>query len=415
MSRHFQYLFDDAENDFFQRVAANQVAPLPKMTEKVAAIAAPSRFDLDMMILAEAGECGMDFGMTKRACSYLESALDRPGMDTQTFVDLFEKVAAVAIERDMAGVERYLVNLASANGHDEEMAKAAAAVVGRDLALATIATCDELLKMAGLGSLFGKAVNLPGKALGLGRAAVSATKSGLATASGAIGGVARRTGSAVAGTARADLADIKSVASRGLKKYREVRVGGAESAVQQSQKALGRKRIKMESAAPGGIMQEAHRKGLASLEKTHDSNLQNLGKRQTALENHGKPKAPKPTTTDAPSPTVTTKTDVDAPKTDAGGVPPPATVATKREIDVPATKAVDDAAPKKDLDITDNAGADKAVGAASEATLGGSWKKFQSGGWKSLSDTEKRKLITAGVVSAAGYRLATGRDPISGS
>jgi len=54
-----------------------------------------------------------------------------------------------------------------------------------------------------------------------------------------------------------------------------------------------------------------------------------------------------------------------------------------------------------------------AAGGAS-ATLKGAFDDFQSKGWGQLNPEQKRKLITAGVVTAAGYRVATGRDPLSG-
>lgn len=175
MSDHFSYLIDDDAGAFFQKVACEdaeavldvrpvvlQSEPMEKkasaMThfEKIA-----SRLEYDLGILKTAGSFGLNLGMSKRASAYLETILERVDLEPEEFTQVFDKVAATAIETDLTEAYRVITEQTSEDCHpwiEQEIAK-----IGFDMA-----TEAELEKQAFLGALIRGGRTLAGGARSVG-------------------------------------------------------------------------------------------------------------------------------------------------------------------------------------------------------------------------------------------------------
>jgi hypothetical protein len=122
MSDHFKYLLEEPSHDFFQKVAHEQVvgtlfAPPPLRIvpfDKTASaeILLDHKVDQALLMLESTGPIGLDFGMCKRASVYLHHLGSDGTIDDATFLDVFNKVAAAAIEKDFeAGLEQLCADL----------------------------------------------------------------------------------------------------------------------------------------------------------------------------------------------------------------------------------------------------------------------------------------------------------------
>ena len=111
MSKHFSYLVRDESENFFQKVAFQEAGiapsrPAPREMAKQASFASDfekvaSRLDRDLGILKSAGACGTSFGMCKRANAYIEVLLTNTDLSSDEFSQVFDKIAASAIEADL--------------------------------------------------------------------------------------------------------------------------------------------------------------------------------------------------------------------------------------------------------------------------------------------------------------------------
>ncbi len=183
--KHFSYLVTDDANAFLQKVACDDaeavygvrpVARQPEPMEKRASPDTPfekiaARLERDIGILKTAGPCGLSFGMCKRANAYIDHLLSSVGLGPDEFAQVFDKVAAEAIETDLNASWEQL----SAGCPDDlkpwlewELAK-----IGYELA------ADAEMEKQAVFGLVARGIGGIGKMLMHGRAAGSAAKAGL--------------------------------------------------------------------------------------------------------------------------------------------------------------------------------------------------------------------------------------------
>jgi len=116
MSTHFNYLLDDLDRDFFQKVAKEQaVSNLPIQSSEIAletvktASYEPessfekiaSQLESDLEIIKLSGERGMGMGASRRAGRYMSQYENDPSLSDDEYVQIFDKVAFDMLEADM--------------------------------------------------------------------------------------------------------------------------------------------------------------------------------------------------------------------------------------------------------------------------------------------------------------------------
>jgi len=112
MSNHFDYLLDVPAGDFFQKLVCEEadrdLPPSPPTMQKQASAAPRSDFekiasnlDRNIEILRAGGPYGLSLGMNKRADAYFDLLLANASLTEEQFGEIFDKVAAAAIETDL--------------------------------------------------------------------------------------------------------------------------------------------------------------------------------------------------------------------------------------------------------------------------------------------------------------------------
>lgn len=449
MNKHFAYLTQNDEANFFQKVANEQAeskmpsasvsimkTAMQNLLEGVTFEKVANRLDRDIYILKTAGESGMNMGMQKRAGAYIDQLLEQCEMTPEEFDHLFEKVSSEAIMGDLVAAQAHLSQgldddgLSWLNG---ELTK-----IGHELTEFAI-----FEKEAFLGAL-----------LRGGKALFSGARAAGAVGKAAVGAKMLRAGEGLAGAARAVGRVPGAIAAKGGAAIRDFRLARGAKALERTEGAIAKNELaasKLREAGKGGGMREAFREGQAKSLRESSAKIQDkmkgvatkkmqaeggnlvskgsnpMGDKPntwTTMRAKEAPKAaPKVESPSAPKPT--TKPAVDAPSAAAEGAaraakPPSAPKPAKSEAPAaPKTKE-----PKPDM------GADEAArggGKADEVaesqmnaakgegiTLKGSYEKMRDQGWKALSSAEKQKLINAGVATVVGGRVVTGHGLITG-
>jgi hypothetical protein len=416
MSKHFSYLTQNDEADFFQKVANEQaesrmpVASVPiiktamkNLLEGVTFDKVASRIDRDIHILKTAGAYGMNLGMQKRAGAYIDQLYDQCEMTPEEFGQLFDKVASEAILADMAAAREHLESISDPGAMawvDGELAK-----IGRDLTEGALMEKDAFLGLAraglaGLGRLIGTGARSAGRgALTVGKVVASP----------------------VTGTAK--------LIAKAPQAIRNVRIGLAERALAKTKAAIGpaeaaiakREALGKGTAFRSGMV-DSMKKQVPELEgkiqRLQAKSIDAATKRQLKtdakdLKGFGvKPgigvKAPAPHSTGSESAQAGADAAATAAKPSGGGLVPALAASS-----IPSK--ADDAAKLKGAD-TAAKGADTATDIAKteSVTLKGSYDRMRDKGWKNLLPEEKQKLINAGVATVVGGRVLTGHGLVTG-
>jgi len=450
MNKHFAYLTQHDDADFFQKVANEQAEasrPMASQTlmktamenmlegatfEKVAA-----RLDRDIGILKIAGPCGMSMGMQKRAGAYIDQLLEQCEMTEEEFSHVFDKVAGEAIYADLVAASGHL-----ADGLDPshipwlrgEMAK-----IGRDLTEHALmekeAFLGALIRAGGAaikGIAGGGARRAAAGVAGATAPARMGAKMLAADAKAAIGGqVAKaRIGAKMLGQ------DAKALAGKIKAPFTaEGRIARGKASLAKTQAAAAK--LRELGAAKPGMIADARQSAAASLDKSvvkQKAKVDGLVAKSTApAKAPESPKAPSSTRAGGSAPAEAPAARAAAAKAGNPGAADAAAKAGKRPAGAAAPKAkaenpfanLTTGKPKRGdgLDVTDpgmgksSPAAGAGLNAASttgNATFKGSWEKFRDGGWKSLSGAEKQKLINAGAVAVVGGRVVTGQGMITG-
>jgi len=412
MTDHFSYLYEDDAGDFFQKQACEAAdEALPRADEIVKTASAPTadaysfekvaaRLEQDLFILKTAGPCGIDMGMNKRAAVYMDHIIDECDMDVEQFDSLFDKVAAEAIQTDLAAAKAELYKLA-----------------GDDIILQ--AAIDEEINFIGFN--MAKLANMEKEALiGAARAMLAAGRAGGKSALRRAGTAIRKApGQATRATGRAVAAPFKGVARAGrgiASKYRQARIGLAERRLSSTNRAL-----KGGFARKGTEGSKAFRK---SLQETRGKAQGNLGK---LMKDPKYQAAAQTRRTSAKARKAKQGAKADKSKADMAADAKKGQEGAGAAANLPKDPKVNTPAKTKDPSKTkDKASNDqKSPGKDSEraagetadgagVTLSGSAKKMRDSGWGSLSGEEKQKLINAGVVGAVGHRMIMGKGAITG-
>jgi len=280
MKNHFDYLFDEPGNDFFQKHAEEtakpplRVAPMVKTASAQLTGFEKLSGDIDghLIILAETGPVGSSLGLTKRACDYFVSMCRDSNIPTEVLPVVFEKVAAYGIERDMQSAATQM----KASHHEayHEFIDCEIAKIGYELAKeASLATGV----IEGASNLFRKATG------GIGAKSLAELSGGqLAKAPGMFArdvgrvvgeggaGVAQRAkaiGSGVAGGARSTAEDVVSKFRKGSLEKGQRGLSSLDEQIAHHEGALA------QAKAPGGN---------PAARGYHESNLMKLREQRAA-------------------------------------------------------------------------------------------------------------------------------------
>ena len=285
MSKHFDYLMNDESEAFFQKAAFQEAGiaparPSPPVIEKTAAQVTgfekvAARLDRDLGILKTAGPIGPSFGMYKRAGAYMDVIFSNTSLSPEEFGEVFDKVAATAIEADLQECWYQLSAECPESHHgwlEGEMAK-----IGFNLAAE--ATLEKEAFIAALGRGIVRAGAGAAKGVSRGRAVVSAGTAvakaapgrGVAAVKGGIGKI--RAGAATKNIARlrGDLAKIpanlgagnKGIAARAARKSLGKQLGKAQKA---EQAGLGAQRSAAKKLGVKSPMAESQKATLAKMD-----------------------------------------------------------------------------------------------------------------------------------------------------
>jgi hypothetical protein len=128
MNKHFAYLLEDDQDDFFQKAAeeeartvvANALGPPQHQIEKTAAPLEKfaSRLVRDLEIIKTAGDCGLNLGMVRRTDDYMDALLARDDL-VEGFEGYWDKMAAAAIETDMEAARQQLYEMVEPDWYPE--------------------------------------------------------------------------------------------------------------------------------------------------------------------------------------------------------------------------------------------------------------------------------------------------------
>ena len=438
MSQHFDYLLDDASRTFFQKVAEERAAvpgrrdragsaAAARPTEKTASARSAieklaGEIETDLYILRSAGPIGCNLGMTKRALAHLGRLADDPRIVAHPGVvpDLFDKVAAAAVDADLEAATAQLCALAPAG--DQGRVRAELAKIARELVVGMVAAQQEITKVAaGLGLAgLGRA----GRIAETLRGAESAARGVAGAAEGGLARLGRQWRARSALNARSQVSQI----GKEIEGTRAARQGIEASRGQMKPQQFAQE-VGANKAVAAGQQQQYARAQAAY-----------AGRRGAAVAKSPAagavqaPTAAAPRSAGAPTPTpatprpTPTPTAAPPPRTSA---PAPSTASSARsEAERKFSKVTggkfDAAKPAKGPQAPQptppkESGAEADAGARSpegEENEGGSamdaLKKLHTSGWSSLKPHEKNKLITGGVGIVGAHRLLTGRDLISG-
>jgi hypothetical protein len=446
MNQHFAYLLDEQSDSFFQKVSCQEAEridkvhvprPEPEPIEKQASEPTSfekvaSRLDSDLYIMKTAGVCGLNLGMSKRACAYVDRVMDEVDMTEEEFDYFFDKVAADSILVDLATAQQQLHEMVdfdktAMDAIDRELAftgfqmsklaeleKEALLAAGRALFAAGKAGAKSKIWRAG-GAAKQGIKNVPGRVSSRAGKMWEGTKAGGRWAKALPGRAARGAGSkyrqARLGLAERNLRNISRASKNPLMKaqtpagaaYRKSLQGSAlkqsaglqkmmsnpkyQAAAKQRRAARKIKKQKMgtfQDRKKSRVALDEKRKATAT--RTKMEREQGAGKASEAanLDNiklgpAGKPKAgapPKGPKSKGPEPQP-------GGQPGAGGTPQPA------------------------------AGAPPAAAGADPKFMD-TWKKMSKGGWGNLSAAERGVMVRGGVTGALGYRAVTGKGAVTG-
>ena len=390
MSKHFDYLMNDEAANFFEKAAFQSAGikparPAPPVIEKTAAPVTgfekvAARLDRDLSILKTAGSIGPSFGMYKRAGAYMDVIFSNTSLSPEEFREVFDKVAATAIETDLQECWNQLSSECPRSHHgwlEGEMAK-----IGFNLAAE--ATLDKEAFVAALGRGLAKGV----AGLSRGRAVLSAAKAvgkaapgrGVAAVKGGIGKL--RAGAATKNIARlrGDLAKIPA----GLG------AGNAGIAARAARKSLGKqlgKAQKVEQAGLGAQRAAAKKLGIKSpMSASQQATVAKMDARK--LKNAQQAKRVKA----AKQPAKQVDEIAKARKLKASQEVKNVEQKTKR---ITQGTGTDGAVPKlKSVPSPSPGGTPKPVSPAQAEAAGapqGIIEKLQKGGWNTLTGAEKLK------------------------
>ncbi len=436
MRDHFAYLTADDEADFFQKVASAEaeasrksLAPAPMI--KTASVSAfekiSSQLPRDLMVLRNAGECGLNAGMMKRADAYMDILASRADITTEQLAEIFDKVAGDAIQIDLAAANEQLCSMLPPQLHhhvDDVLIKIGAELF--ELAL--------LEKQAGFGEAIGKLLTRGGGGeLGAGLSVAKgmvgrgASRIGRAVEEGgeAVGRGIGRAGRAVAeggaAVGRGVAAPFKAV-GRGIGKevgaFRTARRAKIMEAPEKIQANIEAARA---AGGPHGADAAAHFEKKLQKAKTRQNEM--LGREAVKNVNRagGMGKAPPhaPIGTPAAAENVAAKTvkaegergeAQNAATTAATPHSPPAEGAP-----APAKGGAPTNAPAQSPAKAPKTEAEPPGGAEGKpAGFKDAWTRLHQVGWKELTSQEKSKLISGGVTAAAAFRMMTGHGAVTG-
>lgn len=389
MNKHFAYLTQHDEADFFQKVANEQAesripaasrtmmkTAMQNLLEGVTFEKVAARLDRDIYILKTAGESGMNMGMQKRAGAYIDQLLEQCEMTPEEFDQIFEKVAGEAIMGDLVVAQAHLSEgldddgLAWLNG---ELTK-----IGAELTELAMLEKEAFLRtIRAVGGGIGKLIGRGAGAAGAGARAVG-----------------RLPGRAVEGVRNMRI-------SRGLE-----RLKSTEKALDAARNAERTLQAAGKGKSLGATYQAGKVESLAAQAKSQKAKIDSLIAKQHAARGIKQDVAKPP-----PIPTKASKEVVapSTPKTNAPTAPAapkaevPKAEAPKAEVQAPPASA---SAPADDLRLN----ATKGEG----PTLKGAYEKARDKGWKALDPAEKQKLINAGVATVVGGRLILGHGILTG-
>jgi hypothetical protein len=407
MRNHFDYLTKDDEAAFFQKLAVDEASVkashvAPEAMRKLASAKSPFekvavRLDRDLDLLKTAGECGLNAGMMRRADAYVDVLLTHAGLNNDELGEVFDKVAAAAIEADLLAAYEQLCG----DVPDEYVGLVDDILVKAGADLTELALLEKQAKF-GLGGL-GRASHMAEEAgqvmrrgshgaagiageLAGGGSAASKMKAGLA----GVGAATKEIAQTTAGKATAPFKALGD-------KFRTART--ARIARTRGELASSLETARKASTAPG--LRGTTGKAMASsLEGTIAKN------KSSALAQAGKA--------------------ADKTKESMGlAKKPAASAATLPTAKAPAAESGGGAKPPKTKEPEAAAGAESPhASEATEAPPGGSegkppgfmdaWKKATTKGWKALSEEERGALIRGGVTAAVVYRVAAGKGAITG-
>jgi hypothetical protein len=403
---HFDYLLEEPEP--FEKTA---VAPAPQWSSKIAR---------DLTIIKETGDCGFSLGMTMRTFDYL----DRICADEE----MFDKIAAVAIQTDMAAAAAELDEVFG------DLSKEASVAL-RSLAL-------ELVKT----TLFIKeAVKLPGRAGRLQTSFSAARKLMFEARKG--GDVKKIQGAEhVLQSRRVKLQkELKRKQGRGAvfephgrvtpERKTQIAAQREQKVVRKRQEAaikeeddiaaqLGNSRlpgtprdlsgfgreIKPPTPVAPAIKPFTPEQRAAEIKKIPGLSSAERWEQRARSRSHGRTdkkgkyiEGGAPTSTSSPTTQPTpAPTAAPAPPPWHTSSSPPGAPAPRHTSSSPSGAP----APRRP--------SSPAVPTEAAEGLTGMISKFNKQGWGSLTPGEKTKLIGAGVATVAGHRILTGRDLVSG-
>lgn len=172
MRDHFSYLTAESSNAFFQKLANAEAGVKPRAPApmaKTAAAATPfekvaRRLDRDIEILRSVGMRGANAGMQKRADVYIDQILNQVDLSPEEFGEVFDKVAAAAIQGDLEAMFASLCSEVPPDLHP--VVEAELAKVGHDLVSMAMMEKEALIGAirGGFGALKGVARHLGGGA-----------------------------------------------------------------------------------------------------------------------------------------------------------------------------------------------------------------------------------------------------------
>jgi len=433
MSKHFSYLVDDESGTFFQKVAAQEagIAPAraaPPEMEKQASFASEfekvaSRLDQHMGIIKAAGQCGLNGGMEKRAGAYLDALLNKTSLSPGEFSDIFDKVAAEAIQVDLEAAYAQACSNLPVEYHGEaeqilmkcgsELVKlsqiekeAIAAFLGR--VGKWVSKGRGVAKASqGTTSAVGRAAHAAGKPI---RSAKKSVDAGLNKVREGV----RKGKVSARNSARANLAKLEGTAANMTGKVTNAQRAGARAAIPKAKAEIGK--IQGQLGGLQGVakaQRETARwgKGGSRLSPTRQAEKTLRGTKSgvpkelagTTAVGRRSAAASKATTTAKKNIANIEREGIKAETAAATKVTPPKTPKTPEP--PKATKPGTPDAPKT------GPGAEAAADAAAP-TLSGISAKWKAG--EPLTQLEKRHAMMQAAKGVVGYRVIAGKGALSG-
>jgi hypothetical protein len=291
MNKHFSYLLEDDAGDFFQKTSCQQAErvdkvrvprPEPEVFQKQASEESgfekvANRLSSDLYIIKTAGVCGMDLGMSKRACAYVDRVMADVEMTEEEFDFFFDKVAAESILIDIEAARNQIGELVDFDKVAMQTIDYELAFVGYQMSKlaemekeAFLAGAKALLSAGRAGAgLFARrnaskalalAKSAPGRTMARGGKMIKGTKSGLGKA---YKGTKSGLGKAVA---------LPGKAARGAaSKFRQARLGMGQRNMRNIARATKNPLFKQKGAAGS-----AYRKSIAKSSKAQRKSTKEL-------------------------------------------------------------------------------------------------------------------------------------------